>query len=153
MLKQQIEQQIKEALKAGEQLRLSTLRFLLAALQNEEIAKQEELTDEDVVTVVQRQVKQRRESIDAFTKGGREELAQKERAELKILNTFLPRQLSEEELIKIVSEEIAKLSESGRGDFGKVMAVVMASVRGKTDGNMVSKVVKELLPNSEKLRT
>ena len=81
MLKQDIEQQIKEALKAGDQFSLSTLRFLLSAIKNEEIAKQHEATDEDVIAVVQKQAKQRRESIEAYQKGGRLDLEQKERQE------------------------------------------------------------------------
>jgi len=145
MLKKDIEQQLKEALKAKDELRLSTLRFLLAALQNEEIAKQKELTEEDVVTVVQRQVKQHKESIEAFTKGGREELARKERAELEILKTFLPQQLSSEEIKKMVEETITQLPEQDRNNFGKVMGAVMGRVKGKADGNTVGKVVKELL--------
>lgn len=145
MLKQDIEQQIKESLKGGDQLRLSTLRFLLSAIKNEEIAKQHEATDEDVITVVQRQIKQRKESIEAFQKGGRTDLEQKERDEMAILNNFLPQQLSEEELRKVVSEIISQLPEGEKNNFGKVMGMVMGRVKGRTDGNIVSKVVKEVL--------
>ena len=144
-LKQQVEEQIKESLKKGDKLRLSTLRFLLSAIKNEEIAKQREATDEDVVAVVQRQVKQRLESIEAFQKGGRKDLEQKERDEMAILNTFVPQQLSEQELRKIVEEVVVSLPESDRKNFGKVMGQTMARVKGRADGNSVSKVVKELL--------
>jgi len=146
MLKQQIEEQIKNALKGGEELRLSTLRFLLSAIKNEEIAKQREVTDEEVISVVQHQVKQRKESIEAFQKGGREELAEKERQELVILSKFLPQQLSEEEVKKIVQETIAELPENERKNFGKVMGIVMGRLKGQTEGNIVAKVVKEVLP-------
>ena len=145
MLKQQIESEMKEALKGGDQLRLSTLRFLLASLQNEEIAKQKELADEDVIAVVQRQIKQHRESIEAFEKGGRDELAQKEREELEILSKFLPQQLSEEEIKEAVEEELAQLPDNEKNNFGKIMGVVMTKVKGKADGGTVSRVVKELL--------
>ena len=145
MLKQNIEQQIKDALKGGDQLRLSTLRFLLSAIKNEEIAKQREATDEDVIAVVQRQVRQHRESIEAFSKGGRSDLASKEEEELKILNTFVPQQLSDDELGKIVQEVINSFTESDQKNFGKVMGAVMAKVKGKADGGKVSKIVKETL--------
>lgn len=144
-LKQQVEEQIKESLKKGDKLRLSTLRFLLSAIKNEEIAKQREATDEDVVAVVQRQVKQRFESIEAFQKGGRKDLEQKERDEMAILNTFVPQQLSEQELRKIVEEVVVSLPESDRKNFGKVMGQTMTRVKGRADGNIVSKVIKELL--------
>jgi len=146
MLKQTVEQQIKEALKAGETLRLSTLRLLLSAINNEEIAKQKELSEEETVLVVQHQAKQRREAIEAYEKGGREELAAKERQELEILNKFLPQQLSEEEVKKNVLEIIAGLSDDDKKNFGKVMGTVMARLKGQTEGNLVGKVVKEVLP-------
>ena len=143
MLKQQIEQEIKKALKAGESLKLSTLRMLLAAIQNEEIAKQKQLTDEDILPVVQRQIKQHRESIEAFTKGNRIELAQKEKDELEILNKFLPQQMNEEEIKKTVAEVLAGLPESDKSNFGKVMGAIMAKIKGKTDGGLVGRLVKD----------
>lgn len=145
MLKQDIEQQLKEALKSREELRLSTLRFLLSAVKNEEIAKQKEATDEDVITVVQRQIKQRKESIEAYTNGNRPELAEKEKQELEILSKFLPQQMTEDEIKKIVDEVIASLPENEKKNFGKVMGIVMVRVKGKAEGSLVSKVVKEVL--------
>lgn len=145
MLKQDVEQGVKESLKAGDQTRLSTLRLLLAAIKNEEIAKQHEATDEEVVAVAQRQVKQRREAAEVFRAAGRDELAQKEEAELVILSTFIPQQMTEEELRQIVSEILAQLPDEEKNNFGKVMGQVMAKVKGKADGNLVSKVVKETL--------
>lgn len=145
MLKQTVEQQIKEALKAGEALRLSTLRLLLSAINNEEIAKQKELSEEEITSVVQHQAKQRREAIEAYEKGGRVELARKESQELEILNKFLPQQLSEEEVKKNVLEIIAGLSDDDRKSFGKVMGTVMARLKGQTEGNLVGKVVKEVM--------
>jgi len=145
MLKQDIEQQIKEALKAHEELRLSTLRLLLSAIKNDEIAKQKEATDDDVIAVTQKQIKQRLESIEAFHNAGRTDLEQKERDEMAILSTFVPQQFSEEEIRKISEEVRASLPESDRNNFGKVMGMVMGRVKGRADGNIVSKVVKELL--------
>lgn len=145
MLKQQIEQQIKDAMKSGNQMLVDTLRFLLSAVKNEEIAKQKEVEDEDVIAVVQKQIKQHRESIEAYQKAGRIELEQKERAELDILNKFLPQQMTEDEVKKIVSEVVSSLSEGDRNNFGKLMSAVMPKVKGKTDGTVVAKLVKEVL--------
>ncbi|PIV01495.1 glutamyl-tRNA amidotransferase [Candidatus Shapirobacteria bacterium CG03_land_8_20_14_0_80_39_12] len=145
MLKQTVEEQIKVALKAGETLRLSTLRLLLSAINNEEIAKQKELSEEEIIAVVQHQAKQRKEAIEAYEKGGREELAAKERQELEILNKFLPQQLSEEEVKKIVLEVVAGLSDDDKKNFGKIMGSAMTRLKGQTEGNIVSKVVKEIL--------
>jgi hypothetical protein len=117
----------------------------LAAIRNEEIAKQAEATDGDVMAVAQKQIKQRREAAEAYRKGRREELAQKEEAEIKILSTFLPQQLSAEEVKKIAQEVIGQMPDEEKNNFGKVMGQVMAQVKGKTDGNNVVKAVKELL--------
>jgi len=145
MLRQQIEQQIKEALKGNEQTKLSTLRFLWSFIKNEEIAKQRELSDEEVVALVRRQVKQHQESIDSFEKAGRPELVAKEKAEMEILQSLLPPSLSEEELRKIVEEVRTSLSEDQRNNFGRVMGEVMTRVKGRADGGLVSRIVKETL--------
>jgi len=94
---------------------------------------------------VQHQAKQRKEAIEAYEKGGREELAAKERQELEILNKFLPQQLSEEEVKKIVLEVVAGLSDDDKKNFGKIMGSAMTRLKGQTEGNIVSKVVKEIL--------
>lgn len=144
-LKQQIEEGIKTSLKGGDSLRLSTFRLLLSAIKNDEIAKQKEATDDDVIAVTQKQIKQRLESIEAFHNAGRTDLEQKERDEMAILSTFVPQQLSEEEIRKISEEVIATLPEGDRKNFGKMMGQTMTRVKGRADGNIVSKVVKELL--------
>ena len=145
MLKQQIESEIKEAMKAGNREILETLRFLMASIKNYEIETQREATDEDVITMVQRQVKQHKESVEAFVKAGRTELAEKEKRELEILQKFLPAQMSEEEVKAVTVETISSLAEADRKNFGKVMGAVMARVKGRAEGNMVGRVVKELL--------
>ena len=144
-LREQIEQDLKSSLKAGDRVRLSSLRLLWSAIKNEEIEKKENLTDEEIVTIVQRQVKQRREAAEAYRQAARDDLAQNEEVELKILSSFLPQQLSEEEIRKIAEETLNSMPETERINFGKVMGQVMGRVKGKTDGNTVSKVVKELL--------
>lgn len=150
MILGQIQADLKEAMKARDEARVSTLRFLLAQIHNREIALHGEgksLTDEEVIAVLQKQVKERRESIEAFRQGGREDLLRKEEAELAILNKYLPQQLAPEELEKITSEIIGEIGATGPADFGKVMKTVMERVRGQVDGNIVVRVVKERLGN------
>ncbi|PIQ70214.1 glutamyl-tRNA amidotransferase [Candidatus Shapirobacteria bacterium CG03_land_8_20_14_0_80_40_19] len=144
MLKSQIEQQIKEALKAGDRRLVETLRFLISAVKNAEIDSRRDATDEDVVMVVQKQVKQHRESIEAFKSAGRDDLFQAEQAQLEILQGFLPRQLSEEEVRVIVQDTVSLLPEEEK-NFGKVMGIIMGKVKGKAGGDLVSKIVKESL--------
>lgn len=144
-LKTQIEEQIKESLKAGQKERLSALRMLLAAVKNDEIAKQKEASDEDVVSVVQKQIKQRRESIEIYDKAGRDELAAIERGEIEVLSKFLPQQLSEEDLKNVVREVVSSLPDNERNNFGKVMSQTMSKVKGQSDGSSVSRIVKEIL--------
>lgn len=141
-----------EALKAREELRVSVLRLLIAELKNQKISKMRELTDEDFVEVVRHEIKGRKESIEAYQKGGRQDLVDKETAELKILEEYMPEQMSVEELKKIVEATVAEVGvaglpagKAGMKDFGKVMGAVMGKVKGKTDGNAVSAVVRQVL--------
>lgn len=143
-LRDTIQEEIKTALRGGDQLRLSSLRLLFSEIKNEEIKKKEILGDDEIVAIVQRQIKQRREAAEVYRQGGRDDLAQKEETEVKILSSFLPQQLSEEEIKKVVEEVISGLPAEDKNNFGKIMGPVMARVKGQTDGNTVSKVVKEL---------
>lgn len=145
MIKQEIEQKIREALKAGDASLLSTLRYLLSAIKNCEIDLHHEATDEEVITVIQKQVKQHRESIEAFQKAGRKDLEDKEKYELEVLQKYLPSQMSGEELKTVVVEVIAQLPEADRKSFGKVMGGVMSRVKGRIDGNTVTKIIKEII--------
>lgn len=145
MILEKIQKDLKEALKARDNLRVSTLRFLLAALHNRKIEKQADLVEEDVSAVIRQQVKQHRESITAYQQGKRDDLAAKEQSELDILNTYLPRQMSGEELEKIVKETVIALDAAGLVDFGKVMGAVMGKVKGLADGNQVAVTVKSQL--------
>lgn len=145
MLRQQIQNDLKEAQLARDELKVSTLRLLLSEIKNAEISKGTQLEDSDIVIVVQREVKKRKESSSAFRNGGREEQAQKEELEAKVLEGYLPRQLLNEELTKIVEESINELGAKSIQDMGKVMGVVMGKVAGGADGNTVSSLVKERL--------
>lgn len=144
-LLEQINQNLKEAMKSKDAETLSVLRMLIAAARNKEITLrkdgQAELSDEQIIEVVASEIKKRRDSAEAYHNGGRPELADKENSEIKILEKYLPEQLSDEELEKIVQEVVA----SGADNFGKVMGQVMARAKGKADGNKVGEIVKKLL--------
>ncbi len=142
---EQINKDLVEAQKKRDEIVVSTLRMLLAAVKNAEIAKGSELTDDEVLEQIAKSAKQHRESIDAYEKGGRGDLVQKEKAELSVLDKFLPEQLSEEEVGRIVDEVIGSTGAKGGGDMGRVMGLVMAKVKGQADGNVVSAVVKSKL--------
>lgn len=147
MLLDKIKTDLTAALKQKEETKSSTLRFLLAAIQNKEIElkKRGQLTDEEVVAVIQKQVEEHQESIDAYKKGNREDLVKKEEAELAILKTYLPQELPPSELEKIVKATIQEVKASGPQDFGKVMGAVIAKVKGRADGKTVAETVKRLL--------
>ncbi len=146
-LKAQVQEDMKAAMKAGAdgRLRLSTLRLLLSEIKNAEIAKGEELADEDIVSLLQREIKRRNEAAEQYQKGGRADLTDKERAEAEILEGYLPQQLSDDELKGIVSQVIADVGAEGPGQTGAVMGTVMPRVKGKADGKRVSSIVQELL--------
>lgn len=131
---------------AKDALTTSVLRLLLSAINYYEIQKGGagyEATEEDVLTVVQKEAKQRRESIEQFQNANRQDLADKEKQELEILQKFLPEQMSEEEVRKLVGDAIIQTGASTMQDIGKVMAVLMPKVKGKADGGLVSKLVRE----------
>ncbi len=145
MLLEQIQNDLKTALKERNELQVSTLRLLLSETHNRQIEKQAELVDEDIVGVLRKEVKKRQESIEAYEKGGRQELADKESKELIILSKYLPQEMSPKELEKIVKEVIVEVGAQGPSDFGKVMGVIMGKVKGKIDGTKVADAVKKLL--------
>ncbi|TSC88292.1 MAG: hypothetical protein G01um10147_197 [Microgenomates group bacterium Gr01-1014_7] len=141
----QIQEDLKQAQLARDGVKVSTLRLLLSEIKNAEIQKGGPLSDEDIVSVTQREVKKRKEAAAGFRQGGREEQAQKEEAELKILEGYLPAQISDEELIGVVSQAITEVGASSLADMGKVMGAVMGKVQGRADGIRVSNIVKEKL--------
>lgn len=146
-LYEKIQQDLKKALKEKEAIKLSTLRFLLSAIRNREIElkKRGKLTDKEIIGVIRQQVKQRQESIEAYRTGKREDLASKEEEEMKILNTYLPQELSSEELEKIINQTIKEIKASGPTDFGKVMGQVIKKAKGRAEGKVVAELVKEKL--------
>ncbi|MFH1857074.1 MAG: GatB/YqeY domain-containing protein [Candidatus Omnitrophota bacterium] len=145
-LAERIEKDLVAAMKAKDEARVGTLRFLKAALKNYGIEKRnKELKDEDVIQVLRRQIKQRQDSIEAYKAGNRPELAQKEESELVILKNYMPEELSEDELKKIISQTVSEIQASGIKDMGKVMGAVMPKVAGKADGKMLSRLVSEEL--------
>jgi uncharacterized protein YqeY len=136
---------LKEAMKSRDELRVSVIRMMKASLKNKEIEKMGDLTDDDILSVLSTMAKQRRESIEQFTNAGRTELAEKESRELEILQTYLPRQLSPEELDALIRNAISESGAKSAGDMGKVMKVLMPGVKGVADGKVVNQRVKELL--------
>lgn len=145
MLIQKLQEDLKQAQLSREETRVLTLRLLLSEIKNTEISKGVELTDPEVVSVIQKEAKKRRESIESFNKGGREDLVVKEEAELTILQAYLPEQMPNEELTKIIEETINEVGASSPADMGKVMSNVMNKVVGRAEGRVVSQLVKERL--------
>jgi uncharacterized protein YqeY len=133
------------ALKAGDAKRVSTLRMAMAAAHNRQIELGHELTDAETVEVLDRQVKQRRESIELFRGGGRPELAVAEEAEIAILREFLPEPLSAAEVERLVREALAATGATGPADMGKVMGILVPQTKGRADGREVSDLVRRLL--------
>jgi len=142
---EKIEADLMAAFKAKETQVVSTLRLLKTAVKNKSIELKKDLGDEEVAAVVKYQVKQLKDSVDAFVEGAREDLAVKAREELEILAKYLPEQMSEEELKKIVDETVAETGASGKAEMGKVMGAVMGKVKGKADGGDVKRLVEEVL--------
>lgn len=148
MLKDQLQNELKDSMKARDELNTSVLRMLLSAITYYEIQKGGAgyvATDEDVLSVIDKQVKQRKDSIEQFEKANRPELAEKEKKEMGLLIKYLPAQMPEEEVKKLVMEAIAQTGAKGAGDIGKVMGALMPKVKGKADGSLVSKLVRENL--------
>ena len=144
-LKNQITEDMKSAMKAGEKDRLKVVRLILAAIKQVEVDKRIELDDAAVLAVLDKMVKQRRDSVEQFEKGNREDLAAIERAEIDILETYLPEQLSADELARMVDEVIAVTGAESMRDMGKVMGQIKAMAAGRADMGAVSATVKERL--------
>jgi uncharacterized protein YqeY len=146
-LQERISQEIKAAMLAKEADRLSTLRLLKSAMGYVQIEKKtESLSDADVVAIVQKEVKKRRDSVEQFEKGGRPELATKEKAEITVLESFLPKALPPEELEALVKATIQELGATGKKDMGPVIKAIQAKAAGRADGKTISTLVGKLLP-------
>ena len=144
-LSEQIMSDMKEAMKARDKVRLNTVRMIKSALMNEKIKAGHDLTAEEELTVLSREKKQREESIAEFTKADRKDLAEETKQELAIVESYLPKQMTPEELDQAVSSAIAEVNAQGKSDFGKVMKVLMPKIKGKADGKEASAVVRKQL--------
>ena len=147
-LQKQIDEDLKDAMRAKNSARLSVLRLLKAALKNaaiEKVGANGELDDADTIAVIRKQVKQRQDSIESFEKGGRSELAEKERAEIAVLQDYLPQAMSVEELQKIVAETIKEVGATSRAQMGGVMKAFQTKVAGRADGKTLSAEVQRQL--------
>lgn len=148
MLQEKLQEDLKQSLIEHNEQKLSVIRMLKSAIQYFEIQKEGAnytATDEEIQDVIAKEVKKRREAIDLYEKGERPELAEKEKAELLILQSYLPEQMSEEEISKLVAEAIAQTGANSMKDMGKVMGMLMPKVKGKADSGMVSNLVKQKL--------
>ena len=162
-LKEKLQQELKEAVKEKKEKEILTIRQVLTSVLNKEkekrfktskekpdisednLNKESQLTDEEVLEAISSEVKKHKESISEFEKGERQDLVEKEKGELEILQKYLPEQISEEEIKKIAQEVIRKIGAKEIKDMGKVMAEIMPKIKGRADGSQVSKIVKELL--------
>jgi len=152
-LKQKIQEAVKESLKSKDEITLGTLRMLLAAVSvkekdkkyKEKIEGDAELSEEEIIEIITSEIKKRRDAIALYLQGNRPELAEREKNEILVLQKYLPEQLSEEEIKKLVAESIEKINAKEMKDMGKVMADLNPKIKGKAEGGTVSKIVKELL--------
>jgi uncharacterized protein YqeY len=144
-LAEKIRTDLEQSLRKNDKLRVSVLRLVLSSLHNAEIAQQKKLDDAGVLTVLDKEAKMRRESIEAFEKGNRQDLVDKEKAELAMLLEYLPEQMTRDQIVAAARKVISELGASGPKDKGKVMSQLMPQLRGKAQGQEVSEVVNELL--------
>ena len=145
MLKDKIKKETNEALKEKNEVKLSTLRMLGSEIHNAQIDSKEELGDEEVIKIIQKEAKKRKDAIEAYEKAGALERLEQEKQELAILQEYLPEEMGDEEIKTIIQESISQLGAKGPEDMGKVMGVVMGKTKGRADGNKVSSLVRELL--------
>jgi hypothetical protein len=148
MLLEQLDTQLKEAMRAKDMVKVNALRMLRSAIGYhllEKGGKDKPATDAEVIAVAQKQIKQRRDSIESYEKGGRADLAEKEKIELAVLESYLPKQLSQEELTAIVKATIAEVGATSKAQMGTVMKALMPKVAGKADGKLVSQAVQQNL--------
>ncbi|MBU3934815.1 GatB/YqeY domain-containing protein [Patescibacteria group bacterium] len=163
MLKEEIQNTITRAIKSGQEDLLGTLRMLLAAiiskekekrykaskqkpdLKENDLVKESRLTDEEIINIISSEIKKRKDAVELYTKGQRPELADKEKKEIEVLQKYLPEQLSEDELKKLIQDAIAKTGAKEIKDMGRVMQELMPKTKGRADSGLISKLVKELL--------
>ena len=146
-MREKILNDLKEAMKQQEKTKLSVIRMVKGAIQMEELNLKRPLTDEEVISVIAKQIKTRKESIVEFEKGNRKDLIDKTQEEIDILNTYMPEQLSEEEVFKVIEEAFEAIKPSAPSDMGKLMGYVTPKLKGRADMSFVSKIIKEKLTN------
>ena len=144
-LDERLVEEMKQAMKSNDKLRLSAIRMIRSALKNKEIELRKKLEDEEIVKVIQVMVRKGEESVEQFQTGGRMDLVEKEKREIEILKSFLPQPLSQEEILTIVDQSIQETQASSPKDIGKVMKSVMPKIGGKADGKLINQLVKERL--------
>lgn len=144
-LKDKLAEDLKDAMRRGDETRKTALRLTIAAIKNAEVAAIKQFEDQDVVGVIAKQAKQRRESIEEFKKAGRQDLVDKEAAELKVLEAYLPAQMSRDAIVAEAQKAIEEVGARGPGDKGRVMSVLMPRLAGRADGRLVNEAVTELL--------
>jgi uncharacterized protein YqeY len=144
-LEEKLVEEMKQAMKANDKIRLSTIRMIRSSAKNKEFELRRKLEDEDIIKVIQGMVRKGEESVEQFQAGGRSDLVEKEKTEIEILKSFLPQPLSQEEMIKIIDETIQETQSSSLKDLGKVMKAVMPRLGGKADGKVINQLVKERL--------
>jgi uncharacterized protein YqeY len=144
-LKQKLTDDLKQAMRDGDTVKRSVIRLTMAAIKNAEIARQTTLEDADILGVIAKEVRQRKESIEAFKQGDRQDLAAKEEAEMAILEQYLPKQMTREEIIAEARKVIDEVGAQGLSDKGKVMPQLIAKLKGRADGREINEVVTELL--------
>lgn len=141
-MRNQILEDLKSAMKAQDKLKLSVIRMVKSSIQMEELNKKRELTDDEVIDVISKQIKTRKDSISEFTKGGRDDLVESTSKEIEILSTYLPEQLTEEEVNNIIEKVFEEVKPESSKDMGKVMKTVTPLVKGKADMGLVSSIIK-----------
>ncbi len=144
-LKQKLTDDLKQAMRGGDKIRRSVIRLVMAAIKNTEIARQATLEDADILGIIAKEARQRRESIEAFKQGDRQDLVAQEETELAVLNQYLPQQMTREEIVQAARRIIKEVGAEGPGDKGKVMPKLIAELKGKADGREINAVVTELL--------
>jgi len=144
-LEEKLVDEMKQAMRSNDKLRLSTIRMIRSALKNKEIDLRRKLEDEDIMRVIQGMVRKGEESVEQFLSGGRMDLVEKEKQEIEILKSFLPEPISQEEILRIIDQSIQETQASSLKDLGKVMKSVMPKLGGKADGKLINQLVKERL--------
>ena len=146
-MRERIINDLTQAMKSQDKKTLSVVRMIKGAIQMEELNKKSELNDEEIITIIGKQIKTRKESINEFAKGNRQDLIEQTEEEIEILNKYMPEQLSNEEVIKMIEEAFNTLKPTGMADMGKIMGFVNPKLKGKTDMSFVSSIIKEKINN------